>query len=260
MLGLKRKLNFFKKISLGLLFGTITSVRTNKPAVALTFDDGPDPEDTPNVLNLLNRYDARATFFMLGVRAAQYPDIVAQVAHSGHSIGNHGWSHTSLPLLTSKCRRQEINKTRRILAPHGSLFFRPPFGHMNLSTCLDVRRCGYTTIAWDIVATDWIDHSEKEILKAVEQKMHPGAIILLHDSLYTFQDAGHRNRQPMLSALEQLLKKWHKRFAFLSIPELLRQGSAKKEYWEKRGQWNWLRNQKILETTELCADLNPNLQ
>jgi peptidoglycan/xylan/chitin deacetylase (PgdA/CDA1 family) len=256
MFGFKRKLDLYKKSFLGPLFGTVASVRTRTPAVALTFDDGPDPEDTPKVLRLLDRYNARATFFMLGVRAAQYPELVAQVARSGNSIGNHGWSHTSLPLLTRKGRRQEINRTREILKPYGSDLFRPPYGHMNFSTYLDIRRCGYTAIAWDIVATDWIDHPDREIFNAIEKKIHPGAIILLHDSLYTFQEAGHRNRQPMLSALERLLKQWHKHFAFLSIPELLEQGSANKEYWVKLGQHDWLSNQKNLGATEL----KPNLQ
>lgn len=256
MPGLRNKLKILREALLGFLCGTVTGVRTAKPAVALTFDDGPDPENTPKVLDLLDRYDARATFFMVGVRAARHPDLVARIARSGHTVGNHGWSHASLPLMTSRRRRREINKTRHILAPHASNLFRPPFGHMDLPTYLDIRRSGHIPIAWDIVAHDWIDHPEDEILGDIERKIHPGAIILLHDSLYTFQEAEHRNRKPMLSALERLLKNWHRRFEFLSIPELLRQGSPIKEYWVKLGRRDWLNNQKTIGATELKPTLH----
>ena len=80
-------------------FGTVTGVRTSAPAAALTLDDGPDPETTPAVLDLLGRAGAKATFFLVGARAARHPELVARIAAEGHAVGNHGWDHPALPTL-----------------------------------------------------------------------------------------------------------------------------------------------------------------
>jgi peptidoglycan-N-acetylglucosamine deacetylase len=250
--------NSFKKSILSRLCGTITHVRSAKPVVALTFDDGPDPEDTPKVLHLLNRYNVHATFFMLGVRAAQNPEIVAQVARSGHSIGNHGWSHTSLPSMTSKNRRQEIKKTQRILAPHGSDLFRPPFGHMDWPTYRDLLLCGYRPITWNVIAYDWTDRTDKQILSSIDSGLNPGSIVLLHDSLYTYQELDHRDREPMLAALEQFIQKISTTFSFLTIPELLKTGRANKIYWLKRGNDSWLKSQARMTDGTTANDHLPH--
>src|SRR4051794_38727678 len=83
-----------------VLAGAITSVETEQPLVALTFDDGPDPLSTPSVLRLLERHNARATFFMVGAAAYRHPDLVRQVAQAGHVIANHSWDHSSFTALT----------------------------------------------------------------------------------------------------------------------------------------------------------------
>src|SRR5690242_18370490 len=89
------------------VFGTITHVSTSKPAVALTFDDGPDPVFTPRLLDILQQHHAKATFFMVGQAAERHPDIVKKVAAAGHAIGNLSWDHPSFPLLTGRERRDQ---------------------------------------------------------------------------------------------------------------------------------------------------------
>lgn len=82
-----------KEIAKKQLLGTITHVRTRDNVVAFSFDDGPHPESTPAILNTLKKYNARATFFMVGKSAFKYPELVLQIAKAGHAIGNHSWAH-----------------------------------------------------------------------------------------------------------------------------------------------------------------------
>src|SRR3954471_7971305 len=82
--------------------GALTSVETTEPLVALTFDDGPDPTSTPTVLRLLERYGARATFFMVGAAAHRHPGLVGQIAEAGHAIANHSWDHASFPAISGR--------------------------------------------------------------------------------------------------------------------------------------------------------------
>jgi peptidoglycan/xylan/chitin deacetylase (PgdA/CDA1 family) len=242
MINITQKPAKFKKKILTRLFGTITGVKTSEPIVALTFDDGPDPHDTPKVLELLEHHGVRATFFVLGIRALQHPKLIERIAQSGHALGNHSWSHKSMPTLNSYKRLQEIKKTHNILKPHGKMILRPPFGHMNWPTCRDVLRCGYRLVTWNVTAIDWLDHSDKEIATSIESKLKPGSIILLHDSLYTFGRIEYRSRKPLLSALDSLLEKLRPQYSFLTVPELLQRGRAIKIYRQNLGDPDWLKN------------------
>lgn len=243
----KRKYTEFKHKLFAPLLGTVTSVRTRKPLVALTFDDGPDERDTPELLELLDCHNAKATFFVLGMRAAKHPELIRRMFQSGHTLANHGWSHTSMPTLSSQKRREEILKTHKILQPYGSNLFRPPYGHLDWPAYYDIKRCGHLTIAWNIVGHDWLDHSDEDILTRIVKKLKPGSIILLHDSLYTFEKNEHRNRRPMLSALDQLLKKVSGQFSFVTVPQLLKNGTLMKTYWFEQGDPQWLKRQVSLK-------------
>ena len=107
------------------LYGSTFAVATDERLMALTFDDGPDPEHTPRLLEVLARHGAKATFFMVGARAARHPELVARVAAEGHEIGNHGWDHPSLPALPSAAVAEQLERTRAVLAPHGQALMRP---------------------------------------------------------------------------------------------------------------------------------------
>ena len=108
----------------------------NQDGVALTFDDGPDPIFTPRILDILAQFDARATFFVIGKRAEQHPEIIRAIAAAGHEIGNHTYTHRPLWLLPPRQTRQEIDRCTHVLTTilgEPPRYFRPPWGQSNLA-------------------------------------------------------------------------------------------------------------------------------
>ena len=100
--------------------GSIVAVRTAEKLIALTFDDGPDPEWTPPVLDALARHGMRATFFVVGERAERHPELVARILAEGHETGSHSWDHPSLPELSPAAVAEQIARTRAVLRPGGA--------------------------------------------------------------------------------------------------------------------------------------------
>jgi peptidoglycan-N-acetylglucosamine deacetylase len=119
------------------VIGTISHVHTRESVAALTFDDGPDPEYTPRLLAILERYRAQATFFMTGKAAQAHPELVRRVAQAGHAIGNHSWDHPSFPLISGRERRAQIRACAQALVPYGSRLFRPPYTEQNLGSRIE---------------------------------------------------------------------------------------------------------------------------
>ena len=224
-------------------FGTITHVDTAEPLAALTFDDGPDPEYTPALLDVLARHDARATFFMLGKRAAAHPELVSRVAAAGHALANHGWDHSSFPLLSGRWRRTQLRWCGEALAPHGCNLFRPPHGHQTPASQLDAWRAGYRVVTWSLVAGDWRGEDAQTLCDRLERGLLPGSIALLHDSLYTTSDIAHRDREPTIRAVARLLEKPGQALRFVTVPELLRTGRACKWPWYPGADLGALRSQ-----------------
>lgn len=216
------------------VIGTITHVSTSKPAVALTFDDGPDPVYTPRLLDVLQRHQAKATFFMVGQAAERHPDIVKKVAAAGHAIGNHSWDHPSFPLLTGRERRAQIRACAKALAPYGQQIFRPPYADQNLLSRLDALWLGYQVITYDSTAMDWLDHDAEWIRNRIVSRIHNGSIILFHDSLFRHGEDRYVDRTPMLNAVDMLLTELGGRLSFMTVPGLLRQGRPQRQYWHKQ--------------------------
>jgi peptidoglycan/xylan/chitin deacetylase (PgdA/CDA1 family) len=204
--------------------GTLIRVSTREPAIALTFDDGPDRGATPQVLELLERHGARATFFMVGTRASQAPDLVGRAAAAGHAVANHSWDHPSFARLAGGERRAQIRRCGEALAPHGTRLFRPPYGEQTLASLLDARRCGYRVVCWDVVAEDWRDDPAELLVERVMRRLARGSIVVLHDGLYTATAERYRDRGPMLEALSILLSRLAPCFRLVTVPELLRLG------------------------------------
>lgn len=211
--------------------GTMTHVSTRDAVVALTFDDGPDPASTPRLLDILEAHHARATFFMVGVRAQRHPELVARVAAGGHVIGNHSWDHPSFPLISGRERREQIRACGLALAPYGHRLFRPPFGDQDLASWLDARWMGYRVVAWNVPAWDWEDYDGPSIVNTVTTELKPGDVMLFHDGLFQAPENRFFDREPMLSAVESLLDRLAGRFRFVTVPELLRHGRAHWEHW-----------------------------
>lgn len=209
--------------------GTLIRVATEQPAIALTFDDGPDPEETPRVLDLLAAHGARATFFMVGRRVEAHADLVARVAAAGHAIANHSWDHASFIRLDSGARHEQLGRTTAALAPHGVPLFRPPFGEQSLASLRDARHAGFEVVGWDVAAEDWRDYPADYLVARTIRRLRRGSIVVFHDSLYVTEDARYRDRASMREALATLLARLSSTHRFVTVPELLRLG--KPVYW-----------------------------
>lgn len=232
--------------------GTITHFVTQEPVAALTFDDGPHPEYTPRLLDILERYGARGTFFMLGQLAQRYPHIVKDAAERGHAIGNHSWDHPSFPLMNWSTHREQILLCQEVISPYGkSLYgknlFRPPFGHQSLRSMLDVRMMGYEIVTWNLKGMDWMDHDGLWIANFLEPKITPGCVIVLHDGLHNFEHESYINRTPTLEAVELLLQRLSNRMRFITIPEMFRVGKPQRHIRRHKGDLNWLNKLKTAE-------------
>jgi peptidoglycan/xylan/chitin deacetylase (PgdA/CDA1 family) len=154
--------------------------------VALTFDDGPDPEFTPQVLDVLRRYGARATFFLVGQRADRHPELVRRIAAEGHAIGNHTYSHVhcrelELPALIRQLERTDAALERALGGLPDSLPpFRPPFGELRPLQALYLAAAGRTLVFWNQDVCDYRGAPASDIA-AVGPKLSPGDVVLLHD-------------------------------------------------------------------------------
>lgn len=211
------------------LFGTVVGVRTGAQAAALTFDDGPDPESTPALLEILARHGARGTFFLVGKRAAKHPGLVARLLAEGHAIGNHSWDHPSLPRLSAAAVTGQLRRAAAAIGRPLELM-RPPYGDQSLASHLAARRLGYTVVTWGVVGADWAEDDGATIAGRILDGLHPGAIVLLHDTLASFTAEACRDRGPMLEAVEAVLTA-RPDWQFLTVPGLLALGPPRRRYW-----------------------------
>ena len=188
--------------------GSVLHVCTDTPSIALTFDDGQDPNITPRVLDILRRFRAQATFFMMGEAARQHPELVQMVHQAGHCVGNHSWDHRKFPALSRLERFDQMQKTELILQPYSRKLFRPPFGDQSIASRFDAFCLGLEVIGWSAHGYDWCEPDPYAMCDALMQRVFPGSIVLLHDRLC--EQELHRcpssresiviNRAPMLKA------------------------------------------------------------
>lgn len=153
--------------------------------MALTFDDGPDPVATPRLLRLLAARGLRATFFLIGARAARHPDVVRAIADEGHEVGNHTWRHRNAWLLPPVAAAREIVEGARILRDilgRPPRLYRPPWGIVNAATLMTARRLGLVTVLWSIQHEGRRPRAPAAQLRHVADRLHDGAIVDLHDA------------------------------------------------------------------------------
>ena len=233
----------FNKIFYALarrLIGSITHVSTQEPLVALTFDDGPHPEFTPPILHILEQHKALATFFMLGKNAGRHQGLVKQVWQAGHAIGNHSWDHLSFDLIPRSQRRSQIDACQKVIAPYGEKLFRPPYGNQTIHSSLDAFLLGYKIITWSVVAQDWLDHDANWMVDNLLPQIKSGSIILFHDNLNSFQEKKYLDRMETIKAVDSMLKELHKKFRFVTVPELLLRGRPQRKVWKIEADVNFL--------------------
>lgn len=154
--------------------------------VAITFDDGPHPNFTPRVLELLQKYNARASFFCVGQQVNQYGVIAKKIVDNGHTIGNHTYTHSNkFGFLGTQKVLLELQKTNTTIKEVTGLepkLYRPAFGVTNPSISKAVKKLKLTAVGWNIRSLDTTQRSKKVILERITNKIKKGDIILLHDS------------------------------------------------------------------------------
>jgi peptidoglycan/xylan/chitin deacetylase (PgdA/CDA1 family) len=154
-------------------------------AVALTFDDGPDPLTTPILLQLLQAYDVTATFFVIGRRVQAYPELIQAILRAGHSLGNHSFSHDSLVMFKGYRQvEKEVTTTQRLIQQFGvtPLIFRPPAGITYPGLRKVLQKCNLWAVNFSCRAFDRGNRSIKHLSKRILKRVRAGDIILLHDS------------------------------------------------------------------------------
>ncbi len=156
------------------------------PKVALTFDDGPRPGITDRILKLLRQEGVRATFFIVGIRAKEAPDLIRAILKEGHELGNHTYDHQRLTALKDHNIRNEIRDTeviiQRIWPGYRLRFFRPPGGQEQRRVFEIARSLGYITVLWSATAGDYDNLSPSQIVSDLLDATDNGAILLLHES------------------------------------------------------------------------------
>lgn len=174
----------------------IWDIPNSENKVYLTFDDGPTPEITQWVLNQLDQYNAKATFFCIGKNIVAYPEIFDQIIEKGHGIGNHthnhlnGWKTTTDEYLenieTCEATISNLNSEISILK---SKIFRPPYGKIKAAQAKKLRQQGYKIIMWDVLSADFDQSiSKEECLNNVLSSTKSGSVIVFHDSVKAFKN------------------------------------------------------------------------
>lgn len=215
----------------------ITHVVTSKPLVALTFDDGPDPVYTSILLKLFQKYQAQATFFMVGEAALKYKWLLAETFNDGHDIGNHTMDHLSMRSLDRLSRWNQIRRCQKALSPYGKSYFRPPYGEQSGWSDLDAAILGYKTIGWNLDVDDWCNSDLQSMAATIRTKIAKGSILLFHDTIHDKGNPKHKKvdqpanlkRDATVQLVELLLREFSGHFQFVTISEMLKNGKAQRE-------------------------------
>lgn len=196
----------------------VTNIKPLKQekVIGLTFDDGPWPHSTPEVLNILKKNDIKATFFWIGQNLQTYPQIAQQVVAAGHAIGNHTWHHWYHHMNESTAAHEIEDTARLIYKTTGvkTSVFRPPGGLLKNGVADYAKKEKYVTVMWSVDSIDYRPLTSQQIIKNVMRKVKPGGIVLMHD--------GGGNRSATVKALPQIIAQLKEQgYSFASVPELL---------------------------------------
>jgi peptidoglycan/xylan/chitin deacetylase (PgdA/CDA1 family) len=195
-------------------------VETQERTVALSFDDGPHARFTPAILDLLERHNLPATFFLIGRYVLKYPLLAQRIARGQHEIGNHTFSHRILPLLRDEEVKAEIRQTEEAIRIHTGKrprFIRPPMGLFTKRTVNMIEACGYGTVIGDVYPRDPHLPGKDKIYRRVMRRVRPGSIIILHDGGNT----PHVDRSQTVWAAEKIIETLLREgYRFVTISEL----------------------------------------
>jgi len=192
---------------------------TDHSYLCLTFDDGPNPEYTPQILEILEKNNAKATFFVVGEFVNYHPQIVRQIVEAGHEIGNHTFSHPDLRDLSEDQIQDEIERTESVISAitgSRSALFRPTYGLYDSSTVSLVERLGYRFVTWSdgLYTRDWELRGVDVLINTIMTYSKNGSIVLVHDA------GGNRDQtvEAVKFVIPELMKKG---FQFVTVSDLL---------------------------------------
>jgi peptidoglycan/xylan/chitin deacetylase (PgdA/CDA1 family) len=209
------------------LYGpTIARFPAARGRLALTFDDGPNPHETPRLLDLLDAYDAKATFFLIGRWAAREPGLVREIADRGHAIGNHTYTHPTMPLHSAGMLRDDLARCRVVVERTGAAFsrvggamlMRPPYGRRRPGTLRVLAEEGYVPVTWSVTGYDWRSWETSGRIARRCRHARDGDLILLHDG--SDRDPRHDRSRSLAAARAALEHHTARGARFVTVPEL----------------------------------------
>ena len=184
--------------------------------LALTFDDGPHPEYTPRILDLLKEAGVKATFFVIGENVERYPDLVERMKREGHTVGNHTYGHRRVECQTEEDFYGDVLKNKRLLESLSvkDRLFRPPGGVCDGKVLALAEKMDYDVILWTVDTNDWRAPAQEQIVESVLSSVKGGDIILMHDYV-----SGKSNTPEALAILRPLLAE--QGYTFVTVDKLL---------------------------------------
>ena len=193
----------------------------NEKVIALTFDDGPDEVFTPQVLDILKKYDVKATFFLIGEKVPYNKKIVKREKEEGHEIGNHTFTHINASKKTYEEIEEEITKTQEAIKDVTGEYptlFRPPYRALSRDLCKIVKEKNMNIVLWsNIDVRDWSNPGVNNMVNTIESKVENGNIIILHD-----YNTVRNNKSQTIQALEIVIPKLKEEgYKFVTISELM---------------------------------------
>lgn len=196
--------------------------------VALTFDDGPDPKYTPILLNLLRKYDVKATFFIVGENAKEHPDLIKRMHAEGHQIGLHHYRHLSNWFLFPHQIKKQCDMAAEVIEQIVGvrpIYYRPPWGHLNLLIPLIAKH--YRIVIWSAILGDWrLKLGKERLKKRIIKSLYGGSVIVLHDR-GTNIGADQRAPENTIAALEEIFEEKVKPYKYVTVDELYSHSDSK---------------------------------
>jgi peptidoglycan/xylan/chitin deacetylase (PgdA/CDA1 family) len=203
-------------------YGASFNAAPGSRRLSLTYDDGPNDASTLPLLEVLAKYQVRATFFLLGRYVEARPQLAHAVADAGHVIGNHGYSHRNLIFLSANETRRELTRASQAIETATGVWpvlFRPPFGGRRPGTFTIARECGMTPIMWRVSGNDWKAGSAESIAQRVCSAVKGGEVILLHDGGHQAQGT---DRSLTVRATDEVIRRCQgEGYQFVTVPEMM---------------------------------------
>jgi peptidoglycan/xylan/chitin deacetylase (PgdA/CDA1 family) len=204
--------------------------------LCLTYDDGPNPDWTPALLDLLDEHDAKATFFLIGKWSEREPELIREVVRRGHAIGNHTFTHPTMPAKSDERIREELDACREAVETAGVTFstvegrmlMRPPYGRRRPGTLRVLKEKGYIGVTWSITGYDWRPHTTADAITRRCLKSGEGDIILLHDG---FDQEPAFDRRRSVETTRNLLEHYRPLgYDFVTVPDLVAAAGTSARY------------------------------